>query len=163
MIFLSLRFYVKIIFGDSRSAKSAHFVILGALNFANLVNSTLFKVQRFVKFRASKCVEMVDCAPLESTKLISRKIWVIGKLRNFHTVKLELFKGITRFGSLYLTTSFFVPQFGQQIFDTSGLNHCNIWKFLMISILMFMVSVVHDDSIETDTRAIRFFFSWNDF
>ena len=37
------------------------------------------------KFRASKCVEIVDFALLESPKLISRKILVIEKSWNFHT------------------------------------------------------------------------------
>ena len=34
------------------------------------------------KFRLSKCVKMVDFALLESSKLISRKIWAIGKSSN---------------------------------------------------------------------------------
>ena len=38
------------------------------------------------KFKASKCVEMADFALQESSKLISRKIWVIQKSWNFHTV-----------------------------------------------------------------------------
>ena len=49
--------------------------ILGALNFVNLVN-----------FKAFKSVEMADFALPESLKLISRKICVIEKLRNFLTV-----------------------------------------------------------------------------
>ena len=47
-IFLSLRFYVKSSFGDSRSSKTA---ILGALNCVNLVNFSLQKVQKCMKIR----------------------------------------------------------------------------------------------------------------
>ena len=36
-------------FEDSRSAKSAVFAILGAVNFAHLVNVSLQKVQKFMK------------------------------------------------------------------------------------------------------------------
>ena len=64
-------------FGESRSAKTAVFAILGALNFHNLVNFSLQKVQKFIKksqFRASKCVKMADLALLECPILISRKI-----------------------------------------------------------------------------------------
>ena len=39
------------------------------------------------KFRASKCVKMANFALLENQKLISRKIWVIEKLWNFHIVQ----------------------------------------------------------------------------
>ena len=38
------------------------------------------------KIRAPKCVETADFALLESQKLISHKIWVIGKSWNFHIV-----------------------------------------------------------------------------
>ena len=60
-------FYVKSIFWDSRSFKMAIFAHFGALNFVALVNSSLQEL-------------------LESSKLISRKIWVIGKSWNFHIV-----------------------------------------------------------------------------
>ena len=40
-------------FVDSRSAKTANFAILGALNFVNLVNTTLQKVQKFIKIKNS--------------------------------------------------------------------------------------------------------------
>ena len=75
-------------FGESRSAETAIFVIFGALNSVDLVNSSLQKVQksRTLKFRASKCVKMADFALQESLKLISRKIWVTENLWNFHTV-----------------------------------------------------------------------------
>ena len=38
-------------FGDYGSAKTAVFAILGALNFANLVNCSLQKVQKYIKFQ----------------------------------------------------------------------------------------------------------------
>ena len=57
------------------------FAILRALNFADLVKS---------KFRAFQCVKMADFKTLDLPILISRKIWVIDKLCNFHTVVCEL-------------------------------------------------------------------------
>ena len=38
------------------------------------------KIHEKSKFRASKCAEMADFSLLESSKLISRKMWVIEKL-----------------------------------------------------------------------------------
>ena len=65
-------------FGDSRSAKTAIFAILRAVNFVDLLNSSLQKVKKFIKskLRASKCLKMADCdfALQESSTLISRKI-----------------------------------------------------------------------------------------
>ena len=80
-------------FRESRSSKTAIFANFGALKFVNLVNISLQKLKKcknFIKtkFRASICVKMADFALLESPKkLISRKIWVIEKSWNFHTVK----------------------------------------------------------------------------
>ena len=39
-----------------------------------------------LKFRVSKCVKMADFALLDSSILISRKIWVMEKSCNFHTL-----------------------------------------------------------------------------
>ena len=50
-IFVSLRFYVKFNFVDSRSAKTSIFAILGAVNFVNLENFSLPKVQKFIKIK----------------------------------------------------------------------------------------------------------------
>ena len=41
----------EIIFGESRSSKTAVFVILGPLNFVDLVNLSLQKVQKFIKIK----------------------------------------------------------------------------------------------------------------
>ena len=81
-IFISFRFYVKSILVDSRSAKAAIFAILGAVNFVNLVNIGLQKVQKFIQIKSSapKCVKMANFALQESPKLISRKICLIEKL-----------------------------------------------------------------------------------
>ena len=38
-------------FWDSRSAKTAIFALLGAVNFVNLVNISLQKVQKFIKVK----------------------------------------------------------------------------------------------------------------
>ena len=59
-------------FGESESPKTAVFAISRALNFVNLVNFSLQKVQKL-------SVEMADFALSESPKLISRKILVIEK------------------------------------------------------------------------------------
>ena len=67
-------------FVDSRSAKTADFSILGGMNFVHLGN---FSLQKSVKFL--KKSRLLAFALLESLKLISRKILVIEKLRNFHT------------------------------------------------------------------------------
>ena len=57
---------------------------------ANLVNFSLQKVQKIIKTTiqiwASQFVEMADFETLDLPVLISRKIWVIEKLLNFHTV-----------------------------------------------------------------------------
>ena len=55
-------------FGESRGSETAVFAISRALRYANLVNSSLQKVQKFKKskFRASRCVKMADFALLES-------------------------------------------------------------------------------------------------
>ena len=62
MIFISLRFYVKSIFEYSRSAKTAFFAILGAVNFVNLVNISLLILKKFMK-------RMADFALLEYPKI----------------------------------------------------------------------------------------------
>ena len=58
--------------------REINFAISGALNFVDLVNFSLQKVQKFIKkksqYRASKCAEMADFALQESSKLIPRKI-----------------------------------------------------------------------------------------
>ena len=68
-------------FAESRTSKTALFAISGALNFVELVNFNVEKVQIFtkIKIRASKCVKMAHYALLESKLLISRKIIVIEK------------------------------------------------------------------------------------
>ena len=50
-IFLSFRFYVKSILGDSRCAKYANLTNLEALNFVNLINLSLQKVQKYIKIK----------------------------------------------------------------------------------------------------------------
>ena len=50
-IFLSLKLYVKTIFWDSRSAKTAIFAILGAVNFVNLEISVFKKCKNFNKIK----------------------------------------------------------------------------------------------------------------
>ena len=62
MIFTSLRFYVKLVFGDSRRAKSAILTHLQALKF---------DFREFLHFLKAK---MADLERLGSPKLISRKI-----------------------------------------------------------------------------------------
>ena len=65
----------EIIFEESKSFKTAFFAILGALNIVTWINFILQKVQKFKKskFRAFRCVKMVDFELLESPKSISRK------------------------------------------------------------------------------------------
>ena len=46
-------------FEDSRSAKSAVFAILGAVNFVHLVNFSLQKVQKFIKNQNSEPLNVV--------------------------------------------------------------------------------------------------------
>ena len=59
MIFSIIQILLKINFEVSRSAKSAVFAILGAVNLVHLVNSA-FKKDKKSKFRASKCVKMAE-------------------------------------------------------------------------------------------------------
>ena len=51
MIFSSLRFYVKSILGILEVQEQLFHAILGALNFADLVNFNLQKVQNLMKFK----------------------------------------------------------------------------------------------------------------
>jgi len=66
-------------FGESSCTKNA---ILRTINFVNLVNISLQKVE---KFRASKRVKMADFVTQDWPILISRKIWVTQNFFNFHT------------------------------------------------------------------------------
>ena len=63
-------------FGEPRSAKTAIFTILGAVNFVDLVKFSLQKVQKFIKpkFRASKWQKKAVLQFPHPPKLISRKI-----------------------------------------------------------------------------------------
>ena len=45
-IFLSFKFYVKSIFWESRSSKTAVIALIGAVNFVNLVKYSFKKVQK---------------------------------------------------------------------------------------------------------------------
>ena len=60
-------------FVEIRHSKVDVFAILGALNFVELVNLALQKVQKST-FRASKGVQIADFPLLNSSKLISCKI-----------------------------------------------------------------------------------------
>ena len=76
----------EISFRESRRSKSTIFAILRFLNFATLVNFSFQKVQKFIKNQNSEPLKKKILQLLESQKLISRKIWVIEKSQNFHTV-----------------------------------------------------------------------------
>ena len=62
---------------------------LWIFNLCKFLPSENAKNHEKLKFKASKFVKMADFALLESPILISRKIWVIEKSWNFHTVLLE--------------------------------------------------------------------------
>ena len=47
-------------FEESRSCKSGNFAILGALNFVNLVNFSLQKVQKFIKSQNSEPLNVLE-------------------------------------------------------------------------------------------------------
>ena len=86
-IWLSFRFYVKSILLDFRRSKTAILTTLEALNFVNFISFTHFRCKDLKKINIqSQCVKMPDFALLESPKLISRKIWVIGKLPSVYSV-----------------------------------------------------------------------------
>ena len=72
-------------FEEFKSFQTAIFTIFGASILLNLIN---FNFQKFTNsfksmFRTSKCVVIVCFALLESSKLISRKIWVMEKIMKF--------------------------------------------------------------------------------
>ena len=75
-------------FEDSRISKIAIFAIFWTLNLVHLVISAFQKCKNSLKskFRASCCVWKADFALLEYPKLVSRKICVIEKSWNFHSV-----------------------------------------------------------------------------
>ena len=60
-------------FGESRSWKIAVFAISEALDFVDLANFSLQKVQNFIKIKIQN-LQMADIALIESPKFISRKI-----------------------------------------------------------------------------------------
>ena len=87
IIFLSLRFYVKSIFGIlDRSAKYAILTHLQAL-FALFCR---LKCTKSTKFRGPKMAKKGILGLLDSPKLISRKIWMIEKFVIFQNVLLWL-------------------------------------------------------------------------
>ena len=49
--FSVIQILLEINFWESRSSKTAIFAILGALNFVNLVNFSIQKLQKFIKIR----------------------------------------------------------------------------------------------------------------
>ena len=80
--FLSLRFYVK------SKCKICYFNIFRGFGFWLFMNFCSFwklKMPKLTQFRASEIAKKL----LDSSKLISRKIWVIDKTWNFHTVQCE--------------------------------------------------------------------------
>ena len=60
-IFLSLSFYVKSILEDLEVVKRLLFATLGVMDFVDFQNISLYKMQ---KFRASKCVKVVECGKI---------------------------------------------------------------------------------------------------
>ena len=75
-------------FRESRSSETAVFAIFEALSLVNLVNSRLPKVEKLKKkskFRASKCVQMVDFPLLQgqSTQNVKSKSGIFGTLLVF--------------------------------------------------------------------------------
>ena len=74
--FSNTQIYVKLNYGDSRSANQ------GALNFVNLVNFSLLKNAKNLEYKNSEPQNVLkwQIVLLESPKSISRKIYVIEKL-----------------------------------------------------------------------------------
>ena len=80
-------------FEDSRRTKSAivtHFrgYEFWFLYIFALWKAKIYQIYKIRSLRNSECGKMADFARVESPKLISRKIWVIEKSWNFHTVQL---------------------------------------------------------------------------
>ena len=88
MIFLSFRFYVKSIltFLDVQKKQFLHILRLWILIFMHFCNFWRLKFTKWTKFTAPKMAKTAFFSLLESTKLISPKIWVMEKSWNFHTV-----------------------------------------------------------------------------
>ena len=88
-IFQSFRLYVKSILENAEVLKlpllpfkGSEFCWLGTLH-----PSKIAKIHKKPKLRDSQCVKMAYFALLETPKLISRKVWGVEKLWNFHTVR----------------------------------------------------------------------------
>ena len=98
---------------------------MGTLNFVNLVNFSLQKVQNFKKpkCRAFKCVKIADFETLNLPTLISRKIWVTEKLCNFHTV----FLGCVMIQLLHF--QLYIFNLGCSTFIFSTYHNFNFWIF----------------------------------
>ena len=88
MSFLSFRFYVKSIMKNVEVLKLPFWPFRPFLKFVNLVHFILQNVQKKKNQNSQplNVLKMADFALLESPKLVSRKIWVIEKSCNFHTV-----------------------------------------------------------------------------
>ena len=88
--------------GYLRMSETAIFAVFQNLSFDFNQFQTSKEMQNIFKFSASKNVKSAVLKILELLKLISRKIWVAGKLSNFQLVllnigKLIIFKWFSNF------------------------------------------------------------------
>ena len=91
IIFLSLRFYVKSNFGIP-DVENCHFNTFTGSEvwfFMNFYNFEGWNLTISTKLIATKMAKTAFLELLDARKLISRKIWMIEKSWNFHTVKLQ--------------------------------------------------------------------------
>ena len=75
------------IFREKYFARPSFVFAKNAKNCAALISAFKKCKNSYIsKFRPSECVKMADFALQESSKLISRKIWMIQKQWNFHSM-----------------------------------------------------------------------------
>ena len=103
-------------FFGSGSSKTAILTKLEALNFEfdDFLQFLRWEFYQNQKSKASKTAKMADFEPLDSPKLISRKIWVAVNLSNFHTVKCQLVSIFWAASGFIIITSSYVLWFSQQ-------------------------------------------------
>ena len=89
-ICLPLWFYVKLIFANFRTPKTAVLTILEALNIRFWKKFTLENVKSTPKYKIAQMVKMAVFGASKWPKVTSRKIWVEEKSWNFHIVYSQL-------------------------------------------------------------------------
>ena len=104
------------------------------------------------KFKASKCVKTADFALLQSLNQISRKIWVIEKSWNFHTVVWKLLNfPLSAFWQKFRESNVLLRQL---IGSLIGKHSTTVWKFHDFSITQILREINFGASRSTESTIL---------